>query len=198
MRWAERGKDWANVGTSQCLRAYGSLLSAPVVNLMISALWKVQGWGRKREGVSEPERLYCVQGGKIVENKWKQQNTIGWFVFSGKAKSVDNKRDPIPINMNQHGEQNMFRTMIPWLRVCMGLWCNKICINNIKWRFKTISFCDPRPFKASWCKLITSSRISVPLWFFLTQIDSEIYFGLCHMSFLHIFISLLLIRAWSF
>lgn len=103
--------------------------------------------------------------------------------FSGKAKSVDNKRDPIPINMNQHGEHTMFRTMIPWLRVRMGLWCNKICINNIKWRFKTISFCDPRPFKASWCKLITSSRISVPLWFFLTQIGSEIYFGLCHMSF---------------
>lgn len=41
--------------------------------------------------------------------------------FSGKAKSVDNKRDPISINMNQHGEHNMFHTMIPWLRVRMGL-----------------------------------------------------------------------------
>lgn len=143
----------------------------------------MQGRGRKREAGITP----CVQGGKIVEDKWNQKNTIGWFVFPEKPNLRTTKRTQFPLTWTNTGEHNMFHTMIPWLCVRMGLWCNKICINNIKWRFKTISFCDPRPFKASWCKLITSGRISVPLWFFLTQIGSEIYFGLCHMSFLPYF-----------
>lgn len=151
---------------------------------MISTLWKVQGRGRKREGGLEPECKRCIQGGKIVEDKWNQQNTIGWFVFFLEKPNLwATKGTQFPLTWTNTGN---ITCSAQWFRGCMFAWdCDviKSGINNIKWRFKTISFCDPRPFKASWCKLITSSRISVPLWFFLTQIGSEIYFCLCHMSF---------------
>lgn len=49
----------------------------------------------------------------------------------------------------------------------MRLRCNKFSINNITSCFKTISLYASQTFKTSRCKLITSTHISFPLfWFF--------------------------------
>lgn len=149
------------------------------------------GLGKKEGGYFVQELQRCVQGSKVLEDSWNKHHQL--MCFSKKAKTVDNQGNQLPLTGNNNkGGHDISCTTIPRCAQ-MGLWCDKVYINNIK----TISFCDPQPFKTCWCKLITTTCISIPLWLFLTQIGSEIYFGLCHLSFPHICISLFLIRAWS-